>query len=400
MRIRGETKGTRERVVGDSGDILEIEARRASPARELGRTNELQIVVGPARQHAGDVFRADDRHGERPRMAIQGRYDDLASRPNQGRERGEHGRGIGNVLEELHARDRIEVRGMLARQSLRRHGPSRSQLDPRLERVQARDVETGLREIDAEHVRAGRGPWPRTESRRRSRRRRRVFRRARRRDRCTAGAADSDRATAWRALGGSHQRCAMASNLATSAASTLEEEGELMSAPSSRVPRSAFKRAASSGQSRRVNCPSLSSCRPATQTSLTRSRPPASSTCESGSSAGCMAGPPRSRQHRSAHLPASRVPISASSPRTAAPPRAAVSSTSRAREHRVLGGDAAVQREQLDVVPQILRGAARCPSRGARPRCARRRAPRWAASPRRGQDRRRGTAQCRPRRVG
>ena len=103
------------------------------------------------------------------------------------------------------------------------------------------------------------GPSPRIGFRRRSRHRRTAGRRARPRDRRIGGAADSDRATACRAL-----RIPPALRHGVEFGDfrgiDIGRGGGLMSAPSSRAPRAAFKRAASSGQSRRVNCPSLSSC--------------------------------------------------------------------------------------------------------------------------------------------
>ena len=62
IRRTGETPGSAG--YSDTGEIVEFEPRRPSPARELGGADELQVFVGAPRQHARDVFGAENRDGE------------------------------------------------------------------------------------------------------------------------------------------------------------------------------------------------------------------------------------------------------------------------------------------------------------------------------------------------
>ena len=80
LGIRRQPERARDRVVADAGQVAELESRLASPAGELGGTDELEIFVGAARQDSSDVLRSENRHGEGARVAVERRYDDVARR--------------------------------------------------------------------------------------------------------------------------------------------------------------------------------------------------------------------------------------------------------------------------------------------------------------------------------
>ena len=170
---------------------------------------------------------------------------------------------------------------------------------------------------------------------------------------------------------GSHQRCAMASNLASSAGSTFGRGG---GAHVGRHPRACLERFQASSELRPVQARELA---------FAQQLPPGDPDIAHQIAA---AGEQHLRQRierpaawrvrrdRGSTDPPTCRPRGCrsrpSSPRAAAPPRVAASRTSRARSTGCSAAMWRVQREQLDLVPQILPGARAAPAeahaRGAR----------------------------------
>src|SRR5580692_3849028 len=67
--IRCEPKGARDRIVGDPGQIAQLEAGLAPPPRQLRGTNEFRVFMRAPRQDARDVLRPDDGHRKCQRIA-------------------------------------------------------------------------------------------------------------------------------------------------------------------------------------------------------------------------------------------------------------------------------------------------------------------------------------------
>src|SRR5438309_2131589 len=92
-----------KRVVSHTDQLRDAQAAVAREARELGRLDEALVVVGAARQEAQDVLRADHREEIRLRIAVDGGEKYLTAGADEPRARGHHRRGLGHMLEELHA---------------------------------------------------------------------------------------------------------------------------------------------------------------------------------------------------------------------------------------------------------------------------------------------------------
>jgi hypothetical protein len=107
-----------------------------------------------ARNEAQQVLGTDDRQQERLEVAVEGRDEECATGTQQPRERPDHRRRIGDVLEHFHARDHIESRRRLAQQLIR---ADHAIVDgkPALGGVQPCHLDHARRQIDAADRRAG-----------------------------------------------------------------------------------------------------------------------------------------------------------------------------------------------------------------------------------------------------
>ncbi len=122
----------------------------------LGRADELGVVVRSLGQQAEDVLGAE--HGEQVgfRIAVDRRDDDGAAGPDQRRAGTDRRRGIGHVLDELHAGDDVEAARRLGRERL---GGDEAVVDrgAGLQPVQPGDPQRLVGEVDAQHFRSARG---------------------------------------------------------------------------------------------------------------------------------------------------------------------------------------------------------------------------------------------------
>ena len=106
-----EPVSARRRVVVQPRERRDVEARLAAPRRELGRPDQLRVLVRAARQQAEHVLGADDREREALEVAVDRREERRAAGPQRRGARRDDRCGLRHVLEHLEARDGIERAG-------------------------------------------------------------------------------------------------------------------------------------------------------------------------------------------------------------------------------------------------------------------------------------------------
>src|SRR3546814_18040539 len=93
-----EPRGIAPRLVYDAAHVLELQARFAQPAAELGRLDEVAVLVRAFRQQARDVLGADDRQRERGRRAVERGHETAPAGPEP-RRAGRQGRAASGTAE-------------------------------------------------------------------------------------------------------------------------------------------------------------------------------------------------------------------------------------------------------------------------------------------------------------
>src|SRR5260221_7716883 len=106
------------RGVGHAEHLVDAKAARAAPAREFRGLDEAQVVVRALGQQAQQILCADDRKKVGLRIAVEGGEEYLPAGPHQLRAGVDHARGLGHVLEQLHAGQGIEPSGIARRKVL------------------------------------------------------------------------------------------------------------------------------------------------------------------------------------------------------------------------------------------------------------------------------------------
>src|SRR5687767_2422966 len=98
-----------DRVVGHADELLGPQPAGAGVARELGGLDEAQIVVRAPGQKLQHVLGADDREEVGLGIAVDGGKEYLPARAHEARAGRDHALGLRHMLQQLHARDDIEL---------------------------------------------------------------------------------------------------------------------------------------------------------------------------------------------------------------------------------------------------------------------------------------------------
>ena len=154
--VGAQLVGAGQRVEGQTGDVLQVQAGVANPAAQLGRADELGKFVGSARQHAQDVLGANDGEHERLGIAVDGGEKHLAARLDQFGAGANHRAWIWHVLEHLQAGHHVKGAGVQLGKLL---GGALLVVDADagLQLVQAGDGQWRLAHVDAGHLGAALG---------------------------------------------------------------------------------------------------------------------------------------------------------------------------------------------------------------------------------------------------
>src|SRR4249919_627392 len=98
-------------LVHQAADIFELQPGSAQPRGEFGRLDEVTVLVRALGQHARDVLGTHDRQRECGRGAVEGGQEQAATGLQHRRAGLDDRCRIGDVLQHLHAGDRVEFPG-------------------------------------------------------------------------------------------------------------------------------------------------------------------------------------------------------------------------------------------------------------------------------------------------